>query len=115
MYQTASMLRTMELILGLDPLTQFDAGATPMYNSFTITADLNPFTTIPAKIDLNAKNGNMAYGARESAKMDWSEFDRIDEDALNRILWRSVKGAGAKVPAPVRSVWASQKDEVESE
>src|SRR5207248_6139501 len=54
MYQTASMLRTMELILGLNPLTQHDAGATPMVNSFTATADLAPYGTLPARIDLNA-------------------------------------------------------------
>jgi hypothetical protein len=107
MYQTASMLRTMELILGLDPLTQFDAGATPMFNSFTSQPDLTPYAVVQAKIDLDAKNGSMAYGAKESSKMDWSEYDRIDEDVLNRILWKSIRGVKSEVPAPVRSAWTS--------
>ena len=101
----------MGLILGLDPLTQHDAGATPMYRCFTKSADLTPYKSLPARIDLDAKNGTMAYGARESAKMDWSEYDRIDEDTLNRILWRSIKGADAKVPPPVRSVWANAEED----
>jgi YVTN family beta-propeller protein len=104
MYQTASMIRTMELILGLDPLSQYDAAATPMFESFTDKADLAAFTALPAKIDLNAKNGQTAYGAAESSRMNWSEYDRVDENALNRILWHSIKGRNVPMPAPVRSV-----------
>ncbi len=102
MYSTASMLRTMELILGLKPLTQYDASATPMFQSFTDRPDLSAYTLLRARIDLNARNGAAAYGAKQSARMDWSEYDRIDEDALNRILWHSIKGAKAAMPAPVR-------------
>jgi YVTN family beta-propeller protein len=104
MYQTASMIRTMELILGLDPLSQYDAAATPMFESFTDKADLAVFTALPAKIDLNAKNGQTAYGAAESSRMNWSEYDRVDENALNRILWHSIKGRNVPMPAPVRTV-----------
>jgi YVTN family beta-propeller protein len=102
MYSTASMLRTIELILGLKPLTQYDAAATPMFESFIDRADLASFTALQPQIDINAKNVVTAYGARESARMDFSEYDRADFDALNRILWRSIKGAQAAVPAPVR-------------
>jgi DNA-binding beta-propeller fold protein YncE len=102
LYSTASMLRTMELILGLPPLTQYDASAPPMYASFTDKPDLTPYTALPARLDLNAKNPATAYGARQSAKMDFSVYDRIDEDALNRILWHSIKGANTPYPAPVR-------------
>ncbi len=102
MYTTASMLRTMELILGLPPLSQYDASATPMFNSFTDKADLTSYRNLPPQIDLNAKNPASAYGARESAKMDWSEYDRTDEQALNRILWHSIKGPNVPMPAPVR-------------
>jgi hypothetical protein len=104
MYQTASMIRTMELILGLDPLSQYDAAATPMFESFTEKADVAAFTALPAKIDLNAKNGQTAYGAVESSRMNWSEYDRVDENALNRILWHSIKGRNVPMPAPVRTV-----------
>ncbi len=103
MYSTASMVRTMELILGLPPLTQYDAAATPMYESFTDKADLTPFNVIGPRISLNERNGPRAYGAQESAQMDWSDYDRVDEQALNRILWRSVKGANAPLPRIVHS------------
>jgi hypothetical protein len=62
-YGTVSMLRTMELILGLPPLSQFDAAATPMYESFTDKPDLTAYEHLPARINLNAVNEQTAYGA----------------------------------------------------
>jgi hypothetical protein len=102
MYSTCSMLRTMELILGLPPMTQYDASATPMFASFTDKPDLTPYGLLSPRISLTERNGTTAYGARESGKMDFREYDRIDEDALNRILWHSIKGKNAPYPAPVR-------------
>src|SRR5262249_19991915 len=102
MYSTVSMLRTVELILGLPPMTQHDAAAPPMANSFMSKPDLSGFTAMPAKIDLVTKNPPQGYGAAASAPMDFSEYDRIDEDALNRILWHSIKGVDVQYPAPVR-------------
>jgi len=102
MYSTVSMLRTIELLLGLPPMTQHDAAASPMANSFMAKADLSTFTAMPAKIDLLSKNPAQGYGATESARMDFREYDRIDEDALNRILWHSIKGENVPYPAPVR-------------
>jgi len=84
-------------------MTQYDAKATPMYACFTSKPELRPFRALPARIDLNAKNPAMAYGAAISARMDWSEYDRIDEDALNRVLWHSIKGAQTPYPGAVRS------------
>src|SRR5260221_11815738 len=75
LYTTASMIRTMELILGLPPLTQYDAGATPMFNSFQKEAQLTPYTVLIPKIDLTAKNPEKAPFAKESAAMDFSEYD----------------------------------------
>src|SRR5947208_12473481 len=75
-YSTVSMIRTIELILGLPPLSQYDAAARPMYASFTDKADLAPYTHAKARIDLNTKNTEMSYGAARSAKMDFSEYDR---------------------------------------
>jgi YVTN family beta-propeller protein len=102
MYSTVSMLRTVELLLGLPPMTQHDAAAPPMVNSFMAKPDLTGFTALPARIDLMTKNPDQGYGAIESARMDFSEYDRIDEDALNRILWHSIKGVDVPYPAPVR-------------
>jgi YVTN family beta-propeller protein len=101
MYSTVSYLRTMELILGLPPMTQFDALATPMYNVFTDTPDLSAYTHLPAKVDLMARNPATGSGAQRSAKLDWSEYDRADFDELNEILWEAIKGT--PMPAPVRS------------
>ena len=101
-YQTVSVLRTIELILGLPPLSQFDAAATPMFASFTDKADLAPYACEPARIDLNAINSPLAYGADRSNKMDFSEYDRIDDFELNEILWRAVKGENAPIPPAVR-------------
>ncbi|MDR3632848.1 MAG: bifunctional YncE family protein/alkaline phosphatase family protein [Isosphaeraceae bacterium] len=101
-YSTVSMLRTMELILGLAPLSQYDAAAKPMFASFTEQPDLKAYEHEPARIDLNAKNGALAYGAERSNRMDFSEYDKIDDFELNEILWRAVKGAHAPLPPAVR-------------
>jgi Phosphoesterase family len=102
MYSTVSMLRTVELLLGLPPMTQHDAAAPPMVNSFMAKPDLSGFTARPAAIDLMTKNPAQGYGATISAAMDFSDYDRVDEDALNRILWHSIKGVNVPYPAPVR-------------
>jgi YVTN family beta-propeller protein len=108
MYSTVSMLRTVELLLGLPPMTQHDAAAPPMVNSFVAKPALSGFKALPARIDLMTKNPPQGYGAAISARMDFREYDRIDEDALNRILWHSIKGTDVPYPAPVRRVLATR-------
>jgi DNA-binding beta-propeller fold protein YncE len=102
MYSTVSMLRTVELLLGLPPMTQHDAAAPPMVNTFMARPDLSGFTALPARVDLMTRNPAQGYGASTSARMDFSDYDRIDEDVLNRILWHSIKGIDVAYPAPVR-------------
>lgn len=101
LYTTASMIRTMELILGLPPLTQYDAGATPMFNCFGKEAVVTPFDVLTPKVDLFAKNTERSPGAKESARMNFRDFDLAPEDALNRILWRAAKGEHVPYPAPI--------------
>ena len=101
-YSTVSMIRTMELILGLEPLSQYDAAARPMFEAFADTPNLLPFEHEPARIDLEATNTPADYGAARSARMDFSEYDRIDDFELNEILWRAIKGRDAAIPPPVR-------------
>ena len=101
LYSTSSMLRTMELLLGLKPLSQYDAAASPFYAAFSDKPDLTPFAARPADIDLNAKNDTQSYGARDSAKMDFSDVDRAPMHRLNEILWKSVRGADSPMPPPV--------------
>jgi hypothetical protein len=101
-YSTVSMIRTIELILGLPPLSQYDAAARPMFDSFTDKPDLSPYVHEPAQIDLNEVNAPTAYGALRSRKMNFDEYDRIDDFELNEILWRAIKGKDAPVPPAVR-------------
>ena len=101
-YTTASMLRTMEMILGLPPMTQYDQGATPMLSCFTATPDLTAWANISPKVDLEAKNPSKGAGATASAKLDLSGPDRADPDALNAVLWHALR-PGVPMPAPVRS------------
>ena len=103
MYTTASFVRTMELILGLPPMTQFDAAATPMYFSFTPEPSLEPIKMVAPKIDLMSKNPASGPGARASLKLDFSDYDRADPNELNRILWSAMR-PGEPMPAPVRSL-----------
>jgi hypothetical protein len=101
-YQTVSMIRTMELILGLPPLSQYDAAARPMFNSFTAKPDLTEYKHEPAQIDLNAKNDKAAFGAALSEKMDFSDYDRVNDFELNYVLWHAVMGKDAAQPPAVR-------------
>jgi hypothetical protein len=99
MYSTSSMLRTMELILGMRPMSQFDAAATPMYHSFRPTPDTKPYTSVVPKADLNELNTKLAWGAAKSRKLDFRKEDAADD------LWRSVRGPTSKMPAPVRAAF----------
>jgi YVTN family beta-propeller protein len=105
MYSTASMVRTMELILGLPPMTQFDEKATPMFGCFTSKPDFTPYSLIDETVALDTRNPRHGELAQRSAKLDLTDIDRADPDELNRILWAALK-PGQKMPAPVRSLWS---------
>jgi hypothetical protein len=101
LYSTSSMLRTMELILGLRPMTQFDAAATPMFNCFDPELDTQPYVTLPANVDLKATNTVAAWGA--DIKFNFAKEDAADDLLFNEVIWRSVRGADHPMPAPVRA------------
>jgi hypothetical protein len=105
MYSTSSMLRTMELCLGLDPMSQFDAAARPMWRSFTSTPDLTPYTHRPAQVDLNAKNLATAWGADASKRLNLEIEDRADDLIFNEIIWKAVRGPDSPMPPPVHSAF----------
>jgi YVTN family beta-propeller protein len=100
-YTTTSMVRTMELILGLPPMTQYDAAATPMFNCFGGKGQSVVYNVRSPKVDVAAKNTAASPGARASAAMDFSEVDEAPEDELNRILWAAMKGPDVAYRAPV--------------
>ncbi len=106
-YNHTSLLRTMELILGLPPMNLFDATATPMSDCFTAQADFSSFTALPNNIPLDEMNPEpkkisnplLRKNAYASARLPLGEVDRCPEDLLNRILWHAMKGPHAPYPA----------------
>lgn len=99
MYNTASMLRTMELMLGLRPMTQFDAAARPMSAAFQATPDPAPYTVEKPRVPLDERNPPRSATAERSSRLDFSQEDRADADELNDILWLAIKGTHAPPPA----------------
>jgi DNA-binding beta-propeller fold protein YncE len=105
-YNQTSLIRTMELILGLPPMNQLDATATPMTDCFIATPDLTPFTAVPNNIPLDQVNPEkkkiadplLRRYAALSAKLPLSKPDQCPEDLLNRILWHAMKGSQAPYP-----------------
>jgi hypothetical protein len=105
-YNQTSVLHTMERILGLPPMNQLDALSPLMTACFTNTPNLQPFTHLPNKVpltELNPKKDATAPGMRKWAEaseaQNFAQFDRADEDTLNRILWHAMKGADAPYPS----------------
>lgn len=108
-YNQNSMLRTMELIMGLPPMNQFDMAANPMYECFTDTPDTTPYTCLPNRIPLDEMNpklsalsGKQLYYAKKSMEMPLDDIDQADEGLFNRIIWHSVKGYDVPYPKLAR-------------
>jgi hypothetical protein len=105
LYTTSGMLRTMELILGLPPMSQYDAAATPMYGSFQEKPVLTGYTHREARVSLDEKNEATAYGAAASMAMNLEQADRAPDLELNEIVWRAVRGPASSMPPPVRAAF----------
>jgi DNA-binding beta-propeller fold protein YncE len=100
-YNTTSVLRTIGLILGLPPLTHYDATATPMASVFRERADARPWSAEPARVSLSETNPARSATARRSEQLDLSAPDRIEDAEMNEILWLAVKGVAP--PPPTRA------------
>lgn len=105
MYSTASMLRTIELILGMPPMSQYDAAANPMWRCFSNTADLTPFHALPSNIDLNERNTASNFWQHKSETFDFTKEDRIPDDEFSEVIWKAVKGENSVMPAPRRAAF----------
>jgi hypothetical protein len=112
-YAHQSIVKTIELILGLEPLTIFDRIANDMRNSFTDKPDFTPFTAVTPGQDLferspeaRALAGRARQAALDSERMRWDVPDAVPSERLNRILWHSVKGWNAPYPGVRRSLFA---------
>jgi YVTN family beta-propeller protein len=104
-YSTSGMLRSMELILGLPPMSMYDAAATPLFNAFQATPDLAVYRRLTPNVALDEKNPAAAFGASASQAMNFVDADLTPEEPLNEIIWRSVKGPDVPMPPPRRSVF----------
>jgi len=120
-YNTTSILRTIEQILGLPPMNQFDGSATPMFDCFEETPNLQPFISVPANVPLDQMNpGSVAMKdpllkqlAQWSEEMNFEQVDRAPEDRLNRVLWHAMRGSQA--PYPQWAIGALEEDEENEE
>ena len=116
-YNQTSLLRTMELMLGLPPMNQMDATATPMSACFTDTPDLTPFTALTNNIPLDQMNPApkkisdplLRRQAYASARLPLNEADKCPEGTLNRILWHAAKGS--QTPYPTWAVTAVRDED----
>lgn len=115
MYSTSGMLRTMELILGLPPMSQYDAAALPLFECFTAQPTLTPYQVKAAQVDLEARNVAWNKSAERSEKFDFTKEDAAPDLDLNEVVWKSVKGEDSVMPAPRRSAFvkleAKKKDD----
>jgi hypothetical protein len=116
-YNQTSLLRTIELILGLPPMNQMDATATPMFDCFTNTPDFTPFVAVPNDAPLDQMNPEpkkisdriLRQDAYVSARLPLEKCDQCPEDLLNHIIWRAMKGS--QTPYPTWAVKAVDDDD----
>ena len=116
-YNQTSLLRTMELMLGLPPMNQLDATATPMIDCFMNQPDFTPFAALPNNVPLDEMNPDpkqlsdslLRKNAYASARLPLEKADQCPEDRLNRILWYAMKGPS--VPYPQWAVSLEEDDD----
>jgi DNA-binding beta-propeller fold protein YncE len=111
MYSTSSALRTIELILGLPPMTQYDAAAEPLWRCFNKTANHPPFKALPNLIDLNLKNTADNKMSRLSETFDFSKEDRVPDAQFNEVIWAAIHGLNSVCPAPVHAAFITVEKE----
>ncbi len=105
MYSTSSILRTIELILGMPPMSQYDAAATPLWRCFDKTPNAKGFTTKPLQFDINEKNTAHTAMQRKSERLNFKKEDSNNDHEFTEILWKGLKGENAVVPAPKRAAF----------
>jgi len=115
MYSTSSMVRTIELILGMPPMTQYDAAATPMWRCFSKTADTTAFNSLPSNVNLTEVNPGGTKLAAMARGLNFSEVDRVPDELMNTMVWKAVRGENALVPVPVRAAFVKATNETEDD
>jgi hypothetical protein len=112
-YTTASLLRTMELILGLPPMSQYDAPATPLWRCMNNIPDHPVFNAKPCNIDLNLKNIAENKWQKRSEKFDFTKEDMVSDVEFNEVIWKAVKGIDSPCPPAVHAAFfmGAEKDD----
>ena len=105
MYSTSSMIHTIELILGMPPMTQYDAAANTMGLCFSQQPDVTKYTALPSLVNLNDINPRDTKLSAMSKGLDFSREDIIPDRIMNVITWKAVKGENAIMPSPVRAAF----------
>jgi len=105
MYSTSGVLRTIELILNLPPMSQYDAAAVPLFECFSNKPDLSPYVAKPAQVNLQQRNIADNKSSRRSQFFNLAKEDAVPDLALNEVIWKYVKGENAALPAPKRSAF----------
>ena len=110
-YSTSGILRTIELIAGVPPMSQYDAAATPLWRCFTATPNFAGYTALPALIDLTEKNVARNELSERSAKFDLSKEDRVPDNEFSEVIWKAIKGLHSEMPPPKRAAFLRLQDE----
>ena len=105
MYSTSGVLRTIELILGLPPMSQYDAAALPLYDCFTNTPDMAIYNVKLPQVNLQQRNVAVNESSKKSASFNLAKEDKVPDLELNDVIWKSVKGENSIMPAPKRSAF----------
>jgi DNA-binding beta-propeller fold protein YncE len=115
MYSTSSILKTIELILGIPPMSQYDAAATPLWRCFQSTPNNFVFNAKPAKYDINEKNTVKSAWQQKSETFNFAKEDAIPDRVFTEVIWKAVKGLDAIVPAPKRAAFLKITKEEEDD
>jgi hypothetical protein len=110
LYSTTSMVRTIELILGLPPMSQYDAGATPMWKSFSSVPNTGSFKALPVNVDLTNKNIAINEWQQRSEAFNLAKEDGVPDLEFNKVLWHGLKGNAIPFPAPRRAAFIKVRD-----
>ena len=110
-YTTTSLLRTIELILGLPPMSQYDAAAVPLWRCMNNTPDHPPFEVRPCMVDITLKNLAENIWQKKSEQFDFTKEDRVNDAEFNEVIWKAVKGLDSPCPPAVRAAFFMQDDQ----
>jgi YVTN family beta-propeller protein len=114
-YTTSSLLRTIELILGLPPMTQYDAAAVPLWRCMNNTPGHKAFETRPCQVDLDEKNTAQNIWQEKSETFDFTREDRVNDTEFNEVIWRAVKGIDSPCPPAVHAAFFMTDDKKEED